>query len=59
MILVIMNSPIKNIWTSNVIFLEDSDNKIYVIGYNRNKRLGINFSGERFIFYKQYDIENF
>lgn len=46
----VKNINIKNIWTSNVIFLEDINNRIYVIGYNQNKRLGINTNEDYFLF---------
>jgi len=46
----IQNINIKNIWTSNVIFLEDINNRIYVIGYNKNNRLGINVNEDNFLF---------
>lgn len=31
---------VRNVWASNVIFLEDTNDKIYIIGYNHNNRLG-------------------
>lgn len=47
---IIDKNNIRNIWTSNVIFLEDTNNKIYIIGYNDYNRLGINKPEEEFLY---------
>lgn len=48
---------IKNIWASAVIFLEDSDGTVFVIGYNENNRLGINKSEDEFLYYERLNFK--
>lgn len=52
-----IKNNIKNIWASNVIFLEDMHNNIYAIGYNDNNRLSINKSEDEFLYYEQLNFK--
>lgn len=47
---------VRNVWASNVIFLEDTNDKIYIIGYNHNNRLGTNKPAEEFLYCEPFDL---
>lgn len=53
----INNINIKNVWASNVIFLEDINNRIYIIGYNQNNRLGMNADDDQFLFLEPLNLQ--
>ncbi len=46
----VKKDAIKNIWASGVIYVEDSDGQICVIGYNEDGRLNTDKSEDEFLF---------